>query len=258
MFVCYEYPLLAPLPTLRGQGYRLYAALCELAGSAEAQRWHDGIRTPLHQYLYERDGKLFWRVHTLDKTCDEALAVPLQQLRTLPLIGLSVPLAAPLMSRITVEDFLHHHLAWQRPPKQMHLRYLSPTAFRSANHYDILPQPAQMLKSVAERLNNYLPKTLCIESEALYDLWQEYCLLTRFRLQSAHFSLKDVHIPGFMGDATVSLRGSDAMRALNALLFSALAIIGCGVKTALGMGAVALSAENWTLLPTYDTIPSPR
>ncbi len=258
MFVCYEFPLLAPLPTLRGSGYRLYAALCELAGLEEAQRWHDGERTPLHQYLYGCEDNLFWRVHTLDKESDEALADPLSRLQTLPLDGLSIPLAAPTITRTTADAFLRHHLAQQTPPKQLQLRYLSPTAFRSAGHYEILPQPAQVLKSAAERFNVYLPQNLRVESKDLYEVWQAHCLLNRFRLQSANFSLKNVHIPGFMGDATVTLRGSEAMRALNALLFAALAIVGCGVKTALGMGAVAVSAENWTLLPPCDTISTPH
>lgn len=258
MFVSYDYLLQAPLPTLRGSSYRLYAALCDLAGPAMASTWHDSEQTPLHQYLYHESDGLHWRVHTLDAATDAALAAPLHELRALPLAGNVIPLAAPDVVHCDAAAFLKHHLSTQAPPERLQLRWLSPTAFRVGGHYDTLPVPARLLKSAAIRLNSCLSEALRVQVDDLAEVWPESCLLSRFRLQSASFSLKDVYIPGFMGDATVALRGSTALRALNAMLFAALAVVGCGVKTALGMGAVAVQADSWTLWPPCDTIGSPR
>lgn len=77
------------------------------------------------------------------------------------------------------------------------------------------------------------------DEKTLYSL-AENSRITSYNLHTAAFNLERIRITGFVGTATIRINRSVEMRNLAKMLFKVGTLLGIGIKTSLGMGAIAI------------------
>ena len=218
------------------RAYPFYGSLLSLLPADYGEAVHRQGETPVTQHLYEEDGETLWRVHLLDYTKDDAVSAVLDNLRALPLHtgALGVTL---LESAIVTADDLAQAALEIGPQRYYSFRFLSPTAFRQAGRYVVLPDKELILQSLFNKWNAAFP-SCPLEDKDVLRMLGEGIHISDYRLRTTRFSIKDTKIPGFTGELTMDIRlPAPVMRIWN-LLAAFLEYSGVGIKTALGMGGV--------------------
>lgn len=233
----------APVPPQAEWAYRLYAILLTLAPEGFGALTHRDGRTPLSQYLRPlEDGSVLWTVNLLGEACEAALSGPLERLDRLSLdreTALSV-LGRRLRRIRSADELLSLAAAGER---LHHLRFCTPTAFKSRKRYQNLPTARLVLQSLSRAWNACNPAHPLVEEDGdALDALASGLVTRSFRLRDRSYSLKGSVIPGFTGSILLEnrLEGDPRLRTDALLLFSEFS--GVGIKTALGMGGVARTA----------------
>lgn len=111
------------------------------------------------------------------------------------------------------------------------------TAFRSNGEYVNIPNVHFIMQSLLNKWNKYMPESRLNDIDVLQEL-EKNVVLSRYKLQSQLFSIKGVHIPSFVGQATIKLRGNEPFNRIVNMLLVFGSYSGVGIKTSLGMGGV--------------------
>lgn len=218
--------------------YAFYSAMLAQAPEASAKRIHEAQIPMVGQYTH---GKC-WVVSLLGREAVEAFAPVLETMASVTLYrtGQTVSLLERSVRQVdTVEELLA-----VSTPKNLRLRFLTPTAFKSGGHYQLLPTQRLLLQSLIQKWNGCFGAECPIEIEdyALDGLAQEL-VYGGISLNSRPFPLKHTTIPGITGtiDAELFLRG-EARQIVNGLLqFGTFS--GVGIKTTLGMGGFIIEQK---------------
>ena len=86
------------------------------------------------------------------------------------------------------------------------------------------------------------------DEDALAEL-TEHARIIRYRLNSTFFSLEGVRIPSFLGTITIKITGTATMKRFAQMLLRFGEYSGVGIKTSIGMGAIALVDNNSSKKP---------
>ena len=145
---------------------------------------------------------------------------------------LTTPGTSPLCRCQSFEDIL----AGAGPDRQLHMRFFSPTAFRSTGRRNVLfPEPRLLFGSCLARWQHFSPVTLDNDLPALIDKGTR---IARYNLETRILNFGSYQEIGFEGTCTLELADElpeRAVQALNALADFAF-YSGTGAKTTMGMG----------------------
>lgn len=234
-----------PLKTSAEWGYRLYAALLAQAPADFGCMAHADRITPVSQYLSCDGGLPVWTVSLLGSEAEAALG---ELLETKPRFWLEkhgLCLEVARRSRRSVAD-VEALFAQAEDHTGLHrLHFQTPTAFKSRGQYLTLPTARLLVQNLANKWNGCIPECPIEDTDGCgLDALAQGLVWSEFALRSENYYLKGQRIPGFVGSIGVENRLSGFHRQLAdaLLLFSSYA--GVGIKTALGMGGVALQAYN--------------
>ena len=221
-----------------GRAYAFYSCLLSLLPPAFGERMHLPGETPIAQYIHAEAGTTFWRVNLLDQSAEEAASPVLDGLRSIPLHTGAQELELLECARTSAEDLMRQarELASQR---YITLRFLTPTAFRQAGNYVVLPEKDLILQSLINKWNAAFPNYPMEDSDALQML-SDGLRVSDYRLRTGRFLIKDCRIPGFFGSLNLDTRFSPPILELWKLLLVFAERSGIGIKTALGMGGVKI------------------
>lgn len=225
-------------------GYWFYAALMEHLPLEVAEQFHQSDRTPLSQYLRlptRENCSLDWVVNIFGDDVEAAVVPRLETLTELQLRCCAQPFHLALDSRIHYEDAnaFWNHVTGLPDAASYRLHLLTPTAFRSNERFVIFPDVHLILQSLLSRWNRMAPDLQVCDSDVL-NLLEAQIWIRDYRLQTHRFDLKSQRIPGFSGMLWLQNRlPAPLMEIWKGLLYFS-TFSGLGVKTALGMGAVAL------------------
>lgn len=243
-----------PKVWMKDMGRPLYAALAAWAGKKEGVRWHQSRRTPMAQHIGDDNDQLYWQVALLDETAIACLGPVLSETRHVHVKGEDVPLTQAGHWAFSAETLIRHHFFDQAVGERWVLQHRSPTAFHRQGQSLILPQSDLLWPALARSWEVRFPTHPVMNSEQqVFDGMALY----RHRLYSAAFRLKGQSLPGFMGESHWHCRSQSRARLLSFLAAWG-TIGGVGVKTALGMGGLAVEAEHWTAFPPSATINTPQ
>lgn len=123
--------------------------------------------------------------------------------------------------------------------KYINLRFISPTAFKSNGRYISFPDLSLIYKSLINKAG-LISRDLRLDDEKTLISLTENSRITSYNLQTAAFNLEGIRITGFVGTATIKINGSVELRSLAKMLFKVGALLGIGIKTSLGMGAIEI------------------
>lgn len=226
----------SPIPSDRA--YAFYSALLSLLPADYGELLHRQGETPITQHLYEENGETFWRAHLLDHTEDDTVCAVLDGLDAISLHTGELSLARKESVSLTAED-----LMWtareMKARRYYTLRFLSPTAFKQAGKYVVLPDKELILQSLVNKWNVAFPSYPLEDQDAIRML-ADGIRVSDYRLRTTRFRIKDSRIPGFVGNLSFDTQLSAPIMELWKLLLVFSERSGIGIKTALGMGGIML------------------
>jgi CRISPR-associated endoribonuclease Cas6 len=144
---------------------------------------------------------------------------------------------------VSEAEICKKYLAEGTAGRQAVVDFASPCAFKSAGEYVFMPTKELIVQSCVNRWNMVANSSRVDDPDAIADLTAR-CRITRYRLQSASYDVKRVKIPGFVGSATISVRGPEPLVRLFRLLIAFGGAAGVGIKTALGMGGCKVTLDG--------------
>lgn len=236
MIHSYQFRLSAPLPATAA--YPLYAAMLERAPREFAARLHESTVTPVSQYVR---GDL-WQVSLFGAGSIETLSPILEGLDEVFLrrYRTRVTLEQAGFRRIDSVDDLLEHPVWDRGS----LSFRTPTAFKSAGVYQLLPTQRLVLQSLILKWNGCFGDVCPIEDDGggLEALAEGLCYRS-LRLDSTEFAMKHTRIPGVLGQIAFENRLSGFHKQLANALLAFGTYSGVGIKTTLGMGGLEITTK---------------
>lgn len=243
MITLYRFSVSSSTPLRASDGYRLYGWLMEQVPEEFGELLHQQQLTPISQHLLcDRDGSS-WTVALLDSAVQEILGPVLDNLRSIPLHGDSCQARLTERRQIDSVQELIAAGADMGARKRITLQFCSPASFKQNNRYVLFPQERLILQSLIAKWDALLPEYPLNDPDAVQML-ENGIHITDYKLRSARYFLKGAHIPGFIGQITLTVSLSPPMQQIwNALCVLA-PFTGIGIKTALGMGGVRILPEN--------------
>lgn len=125
----------------------------------------------------------------------------------------------------------------QEVPRELTLRFLTPTTFRTGDYNTLFPIPRLVFYSLAQKWNEYAPIHL---GDMVHRLIDETVIVSRHRLRTQMLEFDDYRQIGFMGETTfrISDLAPDMLVRMIRLLADFAFYAGVGYKTTIGMGQV--------------------
>lgn len=225
-----------------GSAYRMYAWLLEQIDTEYGEQLHEQGEKPISQYtMFDRTTKNhYWVVNLLTAEIAELIEPILRDAKHVNLHDLTVELSDVTVTRFeTTAEFIQYvknmdYTAWQT------VQFMSPTAFKQNGRYAIMPSEQLFLHSVVQKWNTYCGD-FPIDDEDALEMLASGIHITSYRLKSTRYQMKQMFVPGFLGEVRFEARLAPPMQELWKLLLSFAAYSGIGIKTTLGMGGVSLS-----------------
>jgi CRISPR-associated endoribonuclease Cas6 len=233
--------------------YMLYGTLTRRLSGESAELLHEQERPYVSHYLaVERDERVCVWLVTLFDGAPADIASTLSRMTEYDLEKPGARMKVRSVDEspeISESDLCREYLAKAPPGRQATLDFLSPCAFKSAGEYVIMPSKELILQSCVNRWNLVSSVSRLDDPEVLSDIVSG-CRITRYRLQSASYDMKNVKIPSFIGRVTMSARGPDPLIRLFRLLMAFAGYAGVGIKTALGMGGCKATLDGDKISPS--------
>ncbi|WBY65103.1 CRISPR system precrRNA processing endoribonuclease RAMP protein Cas6 [Thermocaproicibacter melissae] len=235
-------PLVAPenVRILPEFAYYLYGAWMDLLQPEQADALHES--RSMNQYLTPcGKNSAILTVNLLNTEAENCLLPLLQKTRNYHLTKYNCTLTAgePKIQIFGEDDLVKPYYSLPQVQKKVTLHLLTPTTFKTNNRYAVFPTPELILHSAATKWNALGLSVSVDDDEAIRQL-MEHTIINGYRLSSAYFGLKDVHIQSFLGNVTLSVYGPEPMTRLFNMLMNGLRFTGLGIKTSLGMGGVTI------------------
>ena len=238
-----EILLEAPDPLRFQMSSLFHGCLMELMPESLADSLHSSQMHPYAQHLEKRGDQWYWVISTMDEQVTSALDHILDTTRKIQIKKHDLEIGIASFSRETLEDKELRDLFYEGPVQDTyHIRFLTPTSFKSKGEYLIYPDIRCIFQSLMLRYD-----LVCAPGffdEETLDALTDNTKMTRYKLWSTSFSLEGVRIPSFLGEMNLRMRGTDTMKRLAGMLFRFSEYSGVGIKTAMGMGAVSISGPS--------------
>ena len=217
--------------------YSLYAALLEQLPPETAAEIHDSQSAFISQYL---EGG-FWHLSLLGDFSSESLSELPGHIR---LKKWDCLLLLPEECRIPRSISDAETFLTERKNRFWTLRFHTPTAFKSAGSYQLLPTSRLLLQSLMQKWNCCFPDCV-IEDEGMgLEAMAEGLVCHSVRLSSRSYPLKRNLIPGITGELRIENKLNGFHRILADALLEFGNYSGVGIKTSLGMGGFTAIQER--------------
>lgn len=229
------------------QGSLFHGAIMEILNSEYADELHQSQLHPYSQYLEsDSNGYVYWVVNcTNRKASDNILS---------PLLKLDSVFIKKLNREIRFVDKTYRENEYQkltgsfyneRASRYIDLKIKSPLSFKKNDEYTIFPDLRNFYKSLMNKYDEAMKES----DSSMFDLstLDELCEKTRiirYNLRSCGFPLEGVMIPSFWGSMSLKISGAQTLINFAHMLFRFGEYSGIGIKTSMGMGAVAVIENN--------------
>ncbi len=214
-----------------------HGALMELIPTDYAEQLHLSQLHPYSQHLELRNDKWYWVVSGLNERAEQIILDDALGNRESVFIRdkeMQVCLAGRKRRQISYEE-LAGYFYREKAERQLHLRFVSPAAFKRAGQYLFYPDIRCIYQSLMNRYSAAAQENM-LDEDALEQLTQSTRIVS-YQLKSVNFHLEGVRIPSFVGEITIRIGGTQTMANFARILFEFGTYSGVGIKTALGMGA---------------------
>lgn len=219
------------------QGVLMESISPDYAAFLHSQQMH-----PYSQSVINVDEKTYWTINALNREAYENILLPLNEtiseIHLKSNIDKTIAIADKSITTIKRADLLKE---FNTVPADRYfkLSFATPTAFKQDGKYLILPDLRCIFQNLMLRYS-YISNEIDLFDEDTLDQLTHDSLITGLRISGRRFPMERVYIPGFVGEITVKCTGANTMARFIRLLLRFAEYSGIGIKTAVGMGAVAL------------------
>lgn len=225
------------------QGSLFHGAIMEILNHEYADELHQSHLHPYSQYL-ETDsaGAVYWVVNcTNQKALDNILS---------PLMKLGSVYIKKLNKEIRFLDKTYRENVYQKlsdsfynghSSRYIDLRIKSPLSFKKHDEYVIFPDLRDFYKSLMNKYDEAMKESdISMFDQSALDELCEKSAIVRYNLRSCGYPLEGVLIPSFWGSMSLKISGAQTLVNFAHMLFQFGEYSGIGIKTSMGMGAVAI------------------
>ncbi|MGI6110606.1 MAG: CRISPR-associated endoribonuclease Cas6 [Eubacteriaceae bacterium] len=219
-------------------GYRLYAWLLERLPETCSAALHESGGSLITQYLYydRARNENNWIINLFSDELETILTPVLSKTEEIRLHDIRLQARVSDIQRITsAEQLILSARSEHSNNRYSKLELLTPAAFKQNGKYTVLPEPRLILRSLAAKWTQIFPDYPLDDEDALKAL-EQGLRITDYKIRTVRYPLKNVKIPGFMGEIIIEAKLSDPLMEIWKLLLCFSNYGGTGIKTALGMG----------------------
>ena len=223
------------------QTSRLHGVIMERIDPSYAAYLHQESLHPYSQYVLPADkGNTWWVIQTLSEEAYKNIICQILGGENSFILGHNDHIEVKILDR-RVETLSKRELVqdfYNLPSKKIFsLQFITPTAFRQRKRYIILPDMRLMCQSLMMKYSLGSDAVDMMDEEALTQI-ADGSFITRHNLRSLLFPVEGQTLPGFVGNVTFRLNGTETMARYLRLLLSFGEFSGVGIKTSMGMGAI--------------------
>lgn len=220
----------------------LQGALMESTDAEYAELLHGAPFNPYAQNCIPRNSEsLTWRVCALDDTAYERLLLPLMSLQSIELRGAGGRVFPVLERRLETHDLKElTGIIAEDGPERIRMRFCTPTSFKSAGSYAIMPSVRLVFQNLLMRYL-YVYEGTKEPDEGTIEFIEKNIRITSYNLHSEYFDHamgKRGKVPAFAGTLGFSLKGPRQLGGLCRMLLRFGEYAGVGIKTSMGMGGM--------------------
>lgn len=230
-------------------GSVLHGVMMSCISTEYAAFLHTTQIPPYHQYVYydkERNTSV-WRIAALTKESIEEMIHPLWNIKSK--IGLTQKNGSLIIDdrRVVLEtdyaSIAKSFLGDIKQYKKIDIIFVTPTSFKVNQAYAIFPDIEKIMRSFLKKWNAFSSSDV-YDDEELFQVMCDNMYVAEYRMRLQKFYLEKTKIPGFQGAYTLICKRNMILSNLAAMLCYFGSIAGCGIKVALGMGAMLVELEE--------------
>lgn len=208
----------------------------DYAAKMHTQNYH-----PYSQYAYKEGAKSCWVINSLnDEAYDHILSRFYDPDFTsfhIDKSNLDVTIIEKNIITKDPNDLLTEFYK-DKSDKTVCLKFITPTAFKQNGNYVILPDIRLIFRSLMHKYGENSDMDM-LDEDTLEQL-ETNSYVSGHRITSIRFPMEGIAIPGFIGDVSITIKGTETMRRYARMLLEFGEYSGVGIKTAMGMGAVRI------------------
>lgn len=202
---------------------------------------HLSLLHPYSQHLVHHDDAWHWIICFTDDELFQRMweeGLSRQKNFCLKHNGIRIEIENTQITALSFSD-LNSAAVNEESPYKFRLSFLTPTAFKSNGRYIYMPDLAFIYSSIMRKFDAVAGNVSIYDEETLDQLCRS-TFIQDYRLRTTRFALEGVKIHAFIGNIVINAKSNRTMAAFLNMLMSFAEFSGVGIKTALGMGAVAV------------------
>ena len=237
-------------PLAVNSGSLMHGYIFETLPSGLAEQLHDSQVQLFSQHLLTDRDEAQWQVNFLHRTWGSQFSKSLKE-RIVREKGIWLRQKDTLYPAdlLTEDNVSYRELAGSIftsdcLERKLHMEFHTPAAFRSNDSYVFMPDIRLIFNSLLTRWN-VCASGVSLDDPDILDHLTAHVSITSYNLRSRLYDLERSRIPGFAGTVDYIVRGPDALARIAVLLLKYSSFSGIGIKTAMGMGAVAMVERHY-------------
>lgn len=221
----------------------LQGVLFEHVDKDFADQMHRQSMHPYSQYLTREGEEFVWTISTLTDEAALAMLTPMldPELSSFTIRkrnSVNVDIIDRKLETFDGEDWMYLYYA-EELPREVRIDFLTATAFRQNGVYCILPDLRLVYQSLLLRYRETIDEAVETGEEVIAGM-TDCSYISWYRLQSVRQPLEGTEIPGFTGSVMIRFRGREEIIRFILCLLHFGTFSGVGIKTGMGMGAIAV------------------
>lgn len=230
-------------------GSVLHGVIMSCISTEYATFLHSTQIPPYHQYVYydkERHTSV-WRIAALTEESIKEMIHPLWNIESK--IGLTQKNGSLIIDdrRVVLETnyaaIAQAFLGDTKQYKKIDITFVTTTSIKVNQIYAIFPDIEKNMRSFLKKWNAFSSSDV-YDDEELFQAMCDNMYVAEYRMRLQKFYLEKTKIPGFQGAYTLICKRNMILSNLAAMLCYYGSIAGCGIKVALGMGAMHVELEE--------------
>ena len=202
---------------------------------------------PYSQCCYcASDGNIVWQINALNNEAAEHIEASLKNLEKIDLHAVNKTFSIEKRIVESMDIAKLTNCIQEGDKTKFKVRFFTPTAFKSQGEYVILPSVRLIFQNLLMHYGQIYSGDCEVDEETL-DYITQNVRIASYSLRSqyfAHSAKSGSKIPAFLGEINLNIRGPKALCGLTELLLKYGEYSGVGIKTAMGMGAMAVIEEK--------------
>ena len=220
--------------------------IMEIIEPQYASLLHNLRLNPYSQYIARDKDDIVWVINTLDTRAKKEIIDKLiyninnEAKKSIFLKKRNETLYIKEFS-IIESDYkeLNKILYENKSKKILKLKFITPTSFRQDNRYCIFPSVRLIFQSLMHKYDAVSVQSRVYDAQVLKS-YEEQAYIEEYKLRSTVFSLEGIFIPAFIGEISIKINAPTQLVNLAYMLAEFGCYAGVGIKTAVGMGAIAV------------------